>query len=174
MLLPVLHLDEFLLFYAPASFNGEGHIVSLLSVGCMYEKWFHSISFEKISVLASYFIHRYIIIKKCHVPSGVISNYYGLWPFFNFIIRSVYERWFVFDVFSTFFFFFFFFQNAGFRVRMAPGQGHLCHIDTFLVGGDTFCGCLIAFLHTKPFRKRLTKRKEHRAPHSLVDRRVDS
>ena len=26
-----------------------------------------------------------------------------------------------------------FLQNACVRVRMAPGQGHLCHIDTFLV-----------------------------------------
>ena len=27
----------------------------------------------------------------------------------------------------------FFLQNACMCVRMAPGQGHLCHIDTFLV-----------------------------------------
>ena len=26
-----------------------------------------------------------------------------------------------------------FLQNACFRVKMAPGQGHLCSIDTFLV-----------------------------------------
>ena len=45
-----------------------GHIVSLLSVrtsvpSIRNKNGFHSISFEKISLLDSYFIHRYIIIK---------------------------------------------------------------------------------------------------------------
>ena len=31
------------------------------------------------------------------------------------------------------FFNFIFFQNACVCVKMAPGRGHLCHIDTFLV-----------------------------------------
>ena len=64
---------------------------------------FHSISFENISVLDSYFVHRYIIIKcRSTLIKGKTANYYGLWPFFNFI------------------FFFFFLQNACFQVRMAP------------------------------------------------------
>ena len=32
-----------------------------------------------------------------------------------------------------FMFLFFYLQNACFRVRMATGREHLCHIDTFLV-----------------------------------------
>ena len=52
------------------------HIVSLLSVLSIHLKnGFRSISFEKISVLDSYFIHRYIIIKY--------TNYYGSYGHFS-------------------------------------------------------------------------------------------
>ena len=50
----------------PFSVGGEGHIVSPLSVPQPvrpYKNGFRSLSFEKISVLDSYFMHRYIIIK---------------------------------------------------------------------------------------------------------------
>ena len=77
------------------------------------------ISFENISVLGkigvldSYFIHRYIIIKyRSSSIYGKISQLFESYgPFFNFI----------------------FLQNACVQMRMTPGQGHLCHIDTFLV-----------------------------------------
>ena len=73
---------------------------------------FHLITFEMMSVLDSYFMHRCRIIKYRSILIRVKSpNYFGTWPFFNFI----------------------FLQNACFRVRMAPGQVHLCCIDTFLV-----------------------------------------
>ena len=61
-------------FYAPAIYNGGGHIASPLSVrpyirtsrtSCPVrtKNGFRAISFEYIGVLDSYFIQRYIIIK---------------------------------------------------------------------------------------------------------------
>ena len=51
-------------FYAPTIFSG-GHIVSQLSIRMSSTKnGYRSLSFEKSSVLDSYFIHRYIIIKR--------------------------------------------------------------------------------------------------------------
>ena len=48
---------------------------------------FSSISFEKISILDSYFIHRYIIIK--YRSSSIVGKFcqllWKLWPLFNFI-----------------------------------------------------------------------------------------
>ena len=62
--------------YAPAIYNGGGHIASPLSVRRYVHTYvrtyvrpvrtkngFRAISFENIGVLDSYFIHRYIIIK---------------------------------------------------------------------------------------------------------------
>ena len=56
---------------------------------------FHLISFEKVSVLDSNFIHRYIIIKcRSSLIYGKIHQLLlELWPFFNF------EKWFLFDIF---------------------------------------------------------------------------
>ena len=73
---------------------------------------FHLKSSEKISVLDPYFIHRYIITKYRQVPFRVKSaNYYGSYgPFSTSLLAKCF-----------------------FRVRMAPGWGHLCHIDAFLV-----------------------------------------
>ena len=52
----------------PLPFSLEGLIVSAMStspsiLSVRMKDGFHSISFEKISVLDLYFIHRYIIIK---------------------------------------------------------------------------------------------------------------
>ena len=44
------------------------------------------ISFEKISILDSYFIHRYIIIKyrSSSIKAKIHQLLWELWPFFNF------------------------------------------------------------------------------------------
>ena len=67
--------------------------------------------FENISVLNSYFIHRYIIIMLSLIYGKIRHDYYVSYGPFS---TSV-------------------FQKACFPVRMAPGQGYLCHIDIFLV-----------------------------------------
>ena len=124
---------------------------------------FLSISFEKISVLDSYFIHRYIIINIGQVQFRVKStNYYVSYgPFLTskIVLRSIsfekisvldsyfINRYIIIKYWSSSilgkirqslkelwpFFTFIFLQNACVRMRMAPERGHLCHIDTFLV-----------------------------------------
>ena len=76
----------------PGSFtNGGGHIVSPLSVRT-YASYvpnigFRLLSFEKISLLDSYFIHRYIIIKyRSSLNLGKIHLLlWELWSLFNYI-----------------------------------------------------------------------------------------
>ena len=79
-----------------------------------------------VFVLDSYFIHRYIIIKYGQVHFRVKSaNYYeSSVPFFNFI----------------------FFAKCLCVGEDGPGQGHLCHTDTFLVFSKkkAFLVCLIS------------------------------
>ena len=82
-------------FYAPAIYNGGGHIASPLSVRTYityvrtyvrtsrtYENGFRAISLENIGVLDSYFIHRYIIIK--YRSSSIMDKIHQLlselWP----------------------------------------------------------------------------------------------
>ena len=74
-------------FYAPAIYNGEGHIASPLSVlpfvrPVRTKNGFQVISFENIGVLDSYFIHRYIIIK--YRSSSIMDKIHRLlselWP----------------------------------------------------------------------------------------------
>ena len=61
----------------------------------MLKSSFCLISFENISVLDSYLIYRYIIMKLEVVRFRVKStNYYGLWPFFSF------EIWFLCNIFE--------------------------------------------------------------------------
>ena len=66
----------------------RGHIVSPLSVLTVHiykKKWFLLLSFKKISVLDSYFIHQYIIIK--YRSSSILGKIHQLlqelWPFFQ-------------------------------------------------------------------------------------------
>ena len=95
-------------FIMPSPFSmggGEGGAYSITTVStCFrtsavrpyvpYKNGFCSIPFEKISVLDSYFIHRYIIIKCRSFDLGKIHQLlWELWPFFNF------EKWFSFDSF---------------------------------------------------------------------------
>ena len=109
-----------LVFIMPPPFSVGGGAYSI-ALACMYvhqsvryvhmKNGFYSISFEKISVLDSYFIHRYKIIK--YWPSliqGKIRQ--SLWE-----LKALFQLHFL--------------QSA--CCRVAPGQGHLCHIDTFLV-----------------------------------------
>ena len=59
----------------------------------MLKNGFRLISFEKISVLDSNFIHRYIIIKyrSSTIQGKIHQLFLELWPFFNF------EKWCPFD-----------------------------------------------------------------------------
>ena len=66
-----------------------------------------------MSVLDSYLIYRYIIINIGQVHFRAESSNYESYDMALFQLH--------------------FLQNVSFWMRMAPGQGHLCSIDTFLV-----------------------------------------
>ena len=65
--------------------GGGGHIVSPLSVRTYVRNGFHSIFFESIGVLNSYFIHSYVVIK--YRSSSMLGKIrlllWELWPFFD-------------------------------------------------------------------------------------------
>ena len=80
-------------YYAPAIYNGGGHIASLLSVrpyirtsrtSCPIRtrNGFRAISFEYMGVLDSYFIHRFIIIKyrSSTITDKIHRLLSELWP----------------------------------------------------------------------------------------------
>ena len=84
-------------FYAPAIYNGGGHIASPLSYvrPVRTKNGFRAISFKYIGALDSYFIHRYIIIK--YRSSSIMDKIHQLlselWPLIS------YEKWFPGDIF---------------------------------------------------------------------------
>ena len=58
---------------------------------CLVKNGFHSLSFEKSSILDLYFIHRYIIIKYRSILNfGIIHILlWELRPFFDFIFTAL-------------------------------------------------------------------------------------
>ena len=99
--------------YRSSSINGKiHHLLWELWPFFPLEKWFLqifsqifcSISFEKISLLDSYFIYRYIIIKyRSSLIDVKINNYdgsYGPFQLRNIVLRSIsYEKISVFDLY---------------------------------------------------------------------------
>ena len=58
---------------------------------CLVKNGFCSLSFVKVSILNSYFIHRYIIIKyRSSSNLGIIQLIlWELWPLFGFIYTAL-------------------------------------------------------------------------------------
>ena len=78
---------------------------------------FRVISFEYVSVLDSYFIQRYVIIKyrSSSITDKIHRLFLELWPFVN--------------------------DNALF-MRIWQKRGHPCPMDTFLVSSGNYIGLL--------------------------------
>ena len=64
----------------------------LFSFIVLVENGFRSLSFEKISVLDSYFVQRYIIIqyRSSLISSKIYELLWQLWPFYAFIYTAMF------------------------------------------------------------------------------------
>ena len=93
---PFSHEVSHLLCSLPLSVGGGPYSITAVptyvcpSIPSVHAKnVFRSIFFEKVSVLDSYFRHRYIKCRSSSIKGKIHQFLWELWPFFNFIIFSV-------------------------------------------------------------------------------------